>query len=97
MGLELEAVTSSDCPELVQRGQIAEVLLPVPLEAQCKPLATAQPSGSTPTLSSALSLAFPIFLTSEAIHACLCLLSLTQTSVTEPGGPWRRSEGGTDL
>lgn len=36
-------------PELAGRGPIAEVLLPVPLEAQRKPLTTAQSSGSTPT------------------------------------------------
>lgn len=51
MGLELEAVTPSECSE---RGTIAEALLPVPLEAQCAPLARAQSSGSTPTLISAL-------------------------------------------
>lgn len=38
-------------PELAGRGPIAEVLLPVPLEAQRKPLATAQSSGSTPLSS----------------------------------------------
>lgn len=68
VGLELKAVTSSKCPELVQMGQIVEVLLPVPLGAQYKPLAIAQCSGPTPTLISALFLAFPIFLTSEALH-----------------------------
>lgn len=55
MGLELKAVTSSECPELVQMGQIAEVLLPVPLGAQYKPLAKAQCSSPTQTLIPALT------------------------------------------
>ena len=72
MGLELKAVTSSECLELVQTGQAAEVLLPLPLGAQYKPLAIAQCSGPTPMLIPALLLAFPSFLTPEA----LCPLNL---------------------